>query len=141
MAAKPTLALIVCGDRCASYDIWRPIILRCLNHLQEKYTIVCLWHANSKRGIDKIVDNIAGANNIPRQVVPADWSQGRKAGPLRNRQMLRQLQALQTDQKMILAFHPQIEKSRGSANMIAQARKVGITSLVINSGNTSYSLK
>jgi len=52
---------------------------------------------------------------------PAQWgTYGRAAGPIRNRQMLKE------DPDLVLAFHPEIGKSRGTADMIGIARTKGV---------------
>ena len=128
---KPTLALIVCGDREAKYNSWSNAITYCLKYLQERYIIVRMWHGDC-RGIDKIAGYIAHLNNIPVQAVPADWCQGRKAGPMRNKLMLKHLEEIKTDCKLVIAFHPDIHSSRGSANMINQIQKKNITTWIID---------
>lgn len=40
------------------------------------------------RGADSIARDAAFSRMVPVEGFPADWSQGRKAGPLRNQQML-----------------------------------------------------
>ena len=52
---------------------------------------------------------------------PAKWDQyGRAAGPIRNREMLDQRPDL------VLAFHPDITKSKGTADCIREAERRGI---------------
>ena len=57
---------------------------------------------------------------------PADWSIGRSAGPIRNRKML--------DEKpdFVLAFHPDIKKSKGTADTVREATRRGIKVLIIS---------
>ena len=51
---------------------------------------------------------------------PAQWSKyGRAAGPLRNTQMLSE-----GNPDIVLAFHDNIKRSRGTRNMIVQSLKV-----------------
>lgn len=58
---------------------------------------------------------------------PADWkTHGRAAGPTRNRQMLQE-----GDPDLIVAFPKTIlEASRGTRNMVEQARKLGLPVIV-----------
>ena len=76
-------------------------------------------------GAAKGADTLAGevAERMGFKVVrfPADWNKyGKKAGPLRNRQML--------DEKpdLVLAFHPDLAKSKGTKDMVARAKAAGI---------------
>ncbi len=53
---------------------------------------------------------------------PANWTKlGRAAGPVRNRQMLREGKP-----DFVLAFHKNLNESRGTKDMVAVARKAGI---------------
>lgn len=58
---------------------------------------------------------------------PADWdTHGRAAGPIRNKQMLEEGQPT-----VVFAFSDNLEESRGTANMVAQAKKAGVPVYVI----------
>lgn len=59
-------------------------------------------------GIDTCAENYAKKFDIPYKVFPADWSLGKKAGPLRNEQMAAYADAL------LLIWDGE---SRGSASM------------------------
>jgi hypothetical protein len=64
---------------------------------------------------------------------PAQWSQyGRAAGPIRNREMLDQRPDL------VLAFHPDITKPKGTADCIKEAKRRGIEVILCQS-NPSHS--
>jgi len=53
---------------------------------------------------------------------PADWEKyGRAAGPIRNKQMI-----MEGKPDLVVAFHNNISKSRGTKNMVTQARRHGI---------------
>jgi hypothetical protein len=53
---------------------------------------------------------------------PALWNlYGKAAGHVRNRQML-----VEGKPDLVLAFHSNIEKSKGTKNMVEQARKAGV---------------
>jgi hypothetical protein len=52
---------------------------------------------------------------------PAKWEEhGKAAGPIRNRQMLTHKPA------MVIAFHNDIQKSKGTKDMITAAKDAGI---------------
>lgn len=76
------------------------------------------------RGTDQIAETWARDVGLHVEVHPADWTRhGRSAGPRRNREMARQADAL-------LAFWDQ--KSRGTENMIEQARRHGLQTRVVH---------
>lgn len=75
------------------------------------------------RGADQMGEYWALQNNIPVREFPADWkTHGRGAGYLRNHEMAEYADAL-------VAFWD--GKSRGTANMIEQARRKGLDVRVI----------
>ena len=67
------------------------------------------------KGVDTLGEVWALKHNIPVEAFPADWNaHGRSAGPIRNRQMAEYADAL-------VAIWD--GESKGTANMIQQARK------------------
>lgn len=68
-------------------------------------------------GVDTLGETYGKQEGIPVRIFPADWSLGRKAGPLRNATMAQNADAL------ILVWDG---KSRGSASMKREARKHGL---------------
>jgi hypothetical protein len=57
---------------------------------------------------------------------PADWdTHGRSAGPLRNRKML------DTKPDLVIAFHGNLNASKGTKNMVHQARRNGVETEII----------
>jgi hypothetical protein len=65
---------------------------------------------------------------------PADWKKfGRSAGPVRN---LAQLNCLleQPGERLVVAFHRNIASSKGTANMVGVARKMGVKVVVLPEG-------
>lgn len=85
------------------------------------------------RGIDLMVKHIAKYElGLEVKEYPAEWEKykhltlvGRKnpAGPIRNKKMLDENPTIQ----LVLAFHTNIFQSKGTKNMISQARKKDIT--------------
>lgn len=74
----------------------------------------------------------SGADTLARQVgenlgfdvwqFPADWKlHGKSAGPIRNRRMV-----LEGKPDLVIAFHTNLKKSKGTADMVAYARSKGI---------------
>jgi hypothetical protein len=70
------------------------------------------------RGADKLGERWAVHNDIPYELWLADWEKhGKSAGPIRNRQMAQNAEAL-------IAFWD--GRSRGTKHMINTARKLGL---------------
>jgi glycerophosphoryl diester phosphodiesterase len=70
------------------------------------------------RGVDKVGEEVATKHGIPIKVFKADWNKfGRAAGPIRNKQMAEYADAL------IAVWDGE---SKGTANMILQAREFGL---------------
>ena len=77
------------------------------------------------RGADLLARYYGERNGIEVLAVPADWERyGKRAGPIRNGEMLKLLPEL------VIAFRG--PNSRGTQNMINQARKAGIRTEVID---------
>ncbi len=83
---------------------------------------ITLVHGACPTGADQIADEWASEQGLPIERHPADWSAGRKAGPLRNQQMVN----LGAD--VCLAFIK--NNSRGAAHCSTAARKAGIPVLI-----------
>ncbi len=74
------------------------------------------------RGADAIGRRVAQALNIPCLTFFADWAvYGDAAGPIRNKRMLKEGKP-----DLILAFHDNLGESKGTANLISLAKKMGI---------------
>lgn len=108
------MKVLVCGDRN-----WTDIkaIFRELSKLPHG-TIIIEGEANGADKLARYEAEFLGFQVLP---FPADWKKyGRAAGPIRNQQML--------DQRpdRVLAFHPDLDKSKGTRDMVMRARKAGI---------------
>lgn len=119
-----TYALIT-GDRYALATKWAAIIEKALrdHHVDEVIE-------GGAAGIDMIAGSVATSECLPVHSFPADWkAHGRAAGPIRNTEMLRFLQEriAEGHTGVVLAFHPHIEQSKGTRNMVKQARDAGLT--------------
>jgi hypothetical protein len=74
------------------------------------------------KGADTLAREWAEANAVPIDPYPADWERYyRAAGPIRNQRMLDEGKP-----DLVLAFHDDIERSRGTKDMVARARKAGV---------------
>jgi len=123
----PTIGILVCGDRN-----WTDaeIIRRELSRFPKGTRII---HGAS-RGADEIADRVA--TKLGFEVIPfsADWPKyGRVAGPIRNQKMLESLLRQDPEEpKLVLAFHRDLSKSRGTADMVKRARLAGVKVRVIS---------
>lgn len=80
------------------------------------------------RGADTIAGVIAHEMGIPVHVFEADWkSHGRGAGPIRNQKMLDEGRP-----DLVLAFHNNIDSSRGTSDMVKRAKRRGISCKIIS---------
>ena len=87
------------------------------------------------RGADRLAGEQAELLGFEVQAFPADWDRYRPANPnrknpagvIRNRQML-----YDGKPNLILAFHDRIAESRGTADMIQAAQKMGIKGWLIS---------
>lgn len=78
-------------------------------------------------GADRMAEAYAKQLGIPLKVFPADWKKyGRGAGPVRNREMLAYIQE---SNPVVTAFWD--GQSKGTKNMIEQARKAGVDCRII----------
>lgn len=113
------MRVVVCGDRN-----WtdRNRIFRAFSKLPLDTEII----HGACRGADIIAGEVAKQLGLKVREFPADWSKGKAAGPIRNRQML--------DEKpdFVIAFHPNLATSKGTADTVREAKRRGIKVLVIS---------
>ena len=106
--------VLCCGDR--NWTDYSKIFIR-LSKLS-KDTIIIQGEA---RGADLLSKRAAIKLGLKHLDFPANWAKyGKAAGPKRNKQMLEQLPDL------VIAFHSNIESSKGTKNCIEQAKKRNI---------------
>jgi hypothetical protein len=108
----PGLLVLACGDRN-----WndRAIVAHRFRRLPAGSVII----EGECRGLDLLAKEVA--TNFGLQVVPcpARWKDyGRMAGPVRNRKML----AMKPD--LVLAFHDDLAKSKGTKDCVNEARRL-----------------
>ncbi len=95
------------------------------NNLQKPITII---HGGCK-GADSIAGYQAKQLGFQVRVFKADWNKyGKAAGPIRNKQMLDE-----GNPNLVVAFHNALEESKGTLDMVSQAKKAGINVIVIKS--------
>lgn len=105
--------VLVCGDRkWTDYKL----ILTVLEMLKPDVVI-----EGECRGADLLSKRAAIELGIPVEAYPADWKMyGKAAGPIRNRQMLKEGKP-----NLVVAFHDDINHSSGTKNMVNIAKKAG----------------
>lgn len=116
---RPPIKVVITGDRNSSL-VFQDIIRMELSKLPYSSTII----TGGCRGIDTIGEKIAKEMGFRVKKFPAEWNiHGNRAGPIRNKAMIDMLNPA-TD--MVLAFHPDIQSSRGTINCMTQAYRKGI---------------
>lgn len=111
--------VLICGDRN-----WtdRESIGWFIEHILPKHTVIL---QGGCRGADTIAKEEGEKQGHKVITIDADWKKyGLAAGPIRNEKML----AMKPN--WVVAFHENIEKSRGTKNMIGLAKKAKISWIV-----------
>lgn len=108
------MKILVCGDRnWTGYDKIKEVL--------SQYPGAIIVHG-ACRGADTNASLAAVELGLEARPYPARWNlYGRAAGPIRNTQMLDE-----ESPDLVLAFHDDLSKSKGTADMIQKARKRGI---------------
>ena len=120
------MIVLCCGDR--EWKSW-PTIWSTLRGLGPNTVIV---HGDC-RGADKMCGYVAKQLGYPVRPYPADWTGlGKKAGPIRNRQMFDREKP-----GLVLAFHDDLSRSKGTADMVNYARSKGCPVNVITSDTST----
>ncbi len=115
------IRLLVTGDR-----FWeqREPIRKKLIELGCPDKIEVLIHGDAN-GVDKLTAEVAQDLGLLKEKIlayPAGWAlYGKSAGPIRNRQMLKEGKPTQ-----VIAFHDDPENSRGTVDMVKISRKAKI---------------
>lgn len=112
------MRVLVCGSRHFN-DYYK------LKEVLSGLPIDCIIHGGA-RGADTLAGRYAGEFNIPVERFPALWDlHGKRAGPIRNTQMLRE-----GNPDYVVAFLA--PDSRGTKNMIKQSQKAGLEVEIIH---------
>lgn len=117
------MKILVTGDR--KWNDWDVI--------RNAFTSIEFMFDVSMHDIELIHGNAPGADTMASRIIytaggkvkayPANWSYYRRsAGPIRNTVMLNE----NSDIKIVLAFHDDIEHSKGTKDMVMKARKANI---------------
>lgn len=114
------MVILVCGSR----DWTDKEVIR--QKLMSINSISLLVHG-ACRGADLLAADVAQELNIPAKAYPAQWDiYGLSAGPRRNQQMLDYEKP-----ELVIAFHENINSSKGTKDMVNRASKVGVRVEVI----------
>jgi len=120
------MRVIVAGSRtCKKY----PIVKEAIELSGFKPTLII---SGTATGADRFGEKWAAENNIPVELFPADWSQGKGAGYRRNEEMASKADAL------VCCWDG---KSKGSKHMIDIAKRVGLKVFVHEFNPEIYSLR
>jgi YspA, cpYpsA-related SLOG family len=119
------MRLLVCGDRhWYDYILVRDEIEAFRLNVDQ---IECVIEGGA-HGADFCGKMAAIELGIPVEEYPADWEHdGKRGGPIRNARMLAEGQP-----DFIIAFHDDIENSKGTKNMLNLAKKAGIQFVVVH---------
>jgi len=117
------VTILCCGDR--NWKAGYAIIARLSEYRGQDVTII---HGNAQ-GADRMAAKIAVDMGLSVKSFQAEWEKyGRAAGPIRNRRML-----VEGKPDLVIAFHDDIRNSKGTKNMVEQAKKRKIPTEVISS--------
>lgn len=120
------MRVLICGDRS-----WqdKELIRQVLSALSDVEVVI----EGEARGADTLARVVAEELHITVLPFPANWTKfGRAAGPIRNRQMLDEGKP-----DLVIGFHNNIIESRGTKNMLEQARKARIQTRLCTSDSSS----
>src|SRR5437016_3342736 len=119
------MVILITGDRTYKNrrKVWKEIYKR---RKKVKFVI-----EGGAKGADMLAYECAMLLGIQPITVDANWDKFKKAaGPIRNHKMLELLMSFK-DKKLVLAFHPNLEKSKGTKDMVSRAKKAGLLVKVI----------
>jgi hypothetical protein len=115
------MRVLVCGSRDLGRE-WLKKIRDRLEKLPPDTVIV----EGGARGADLLARTAALDTGLNVIEIPANWRKyGPSAGPIRNRQMLDLAPGL------VIAFHPNVEESKGTKDCVGQAKRRGISVEII----------
>ena len=116
------MKILVCGDRRWSD---RQTIYRILLPYATQTPPVTILHGGA-RGADTLAGQVAQELGMEVKEVRAEWQRyGRGAGPLRNDKMLNE------HPDLVIAFHNDLAKSKGTADTVRKVQKRGIAVMVV----------
>ena len=116
--------VLICGDRDYKHEQKIFDYIQALNPLED-----IIIHGNA-RGADASASTAAKLFGFAIIGFPAQWNKyGKSAGPIRNQQMLDEGKP-----DLIVYFHDNIKKSKGTKDMVSRAEKAGLPVLANPTG-------
>ncbi len=110
------MRVLVCGGR--DFHDWGLLSATLSDIIPEERRHRAVIISGHARGADLLGERWAKEHGVALNVFPADWNRlGRKAGPIRNRQML-----VEGRPQLVVAF----AGKEGTADMIKQATTAGV---------------
>lgn len=128
IAKERDVRVLVCGDRDYTdrEGLWT-VLDGFRRETDGTLTII----EGGARGADQFASEWADgklAQGVRHVTFPAEWGRyGRAAGPIRNQQMLDEGKP-----DIVLAFHDDIEDSKGTRDMLRRAQKAGVLTRVFD---------
>lgn len=117
-----SVKILICGDRCWTDE--QTIIDALFPYVMDRPTVI----HGAQKGADIIGSKVASKFGLIVTAFHPQWFRyGLGAGPIRNQQMLDE------HPDLVLAFHNDIENSKGTINMVRQARDAKIEVRLIKS--------
>ena len=115
--------VIICGDRhWTDYKLILSVI--------EGFNNSTLVIVGGATGADTLAGFAAESQGYFVEVHPANWLKyGKAAGPIRNQEML------DRNPDYVIAFHDDIENSKGTKDMITRAKKAGVEVRLVTHSN------
>ena len=120
------MLVLVCGDRkwTDSNFIRKTLLDLKLSLWNDKGEHITILQGGAK-GADLIAGQWGKDEHLEVIEVPAEWDlYGKRAGPIRNNEMLKM------NPDLVIAFHNNIESSKGTKDMVYKARKAGIKTII-----------
>ena len=117
------MRVLICGDRNWTNE---KLIEDYIQSLEAGSVII----QGECPGTDEIAKRLGKKHGFEVQGFDADWDKYRNAaGPIRNKEML-----VEGKPDKVVAFHNDLSKSKGTADMIKQAKNLGVPVKVRRSG-------
>ena len=118
------MKVLICGGRNWDKPRVIEVIVAGLFQLYGEDLVIIEGEA---RGADSMARDAAEKYGIPVEKYPAKWDEhGKAAGPIRNRQMLKEGKP-----DLVYAFHNEIDNSKGTKDMVAISRQAGLPVYVV----------
>lgn len=119
----PTRVLITGSRAWSCLDL----ALRIVNRLLARYgPDLLIVHGDCATGVDAAFEDACQELGVATEPHPVDWSMGRKAGPVRNGEMVR------ADAVLCITVSKNLAESRGTKDCARQALAAGIPVYLID---------